>query len=561
MKKRSFFGHYKTIFVNEFKGYNASKFLKDVLAGITVAAVALPLAIAFGSSTVEGLGPSYTSFGVIAGMITAIFAGLVMGALGGGSFQISGPTGAMTVVLGSILAKNGVQGMFMATMLAGIILLVAGLLRFGKLIQFIPRPVIVGFTSGIAVVIALGQLGNCFGIGLQGENVVQKVVYLFQHIQESNWKAIVLTVVATAIIFIYPKKLSKYVPGSLVSLIIVTLLCLIPGLNKGAVDTIGTIKGTLINSEVLNFKAINGEMLISLISPAFTIAVLGMIESLLCGVCASKMKNEPFDSNVELVAQGVGNIVIPFFGGVPATAAIARTAVAVKSGGQTRITSIMQSIVLIVCIFALPSVIAIIPKAALAGVLFATAWKMNEWKAIKEYFSKKKIEAIILYIVTLVCTVLLDLTYAILIGVVLSLIIMVINTKVKIEVSPIEKKYLNVNETKETAIVYVTGSLFFANAGELEKQVKLIINNFENFIFVFRGVTYLDVSSIEALTEMIEMLNTNNKQYEFTGVSENIYKKLEKDGFTKLVGEQNFYKSLDRLLLKDDGISQFIEKE
>ena len=561
MKKRSFFGHYKTIFVNEFKGYNASKFLKDVLAGITVAAVALPLAIAFGSSTVEGLGPSYTSFGVIAGMITAIFAGLVMGALGGGSFQISGPTGAMTVVLGSILAKNGVQGMFMATMLAGVILLVAGIFRFGKLIQFIPRPVIVGFTSGIAVVIALGQLGNCFGIGLQGENVVQKVVYLFQHIQESNWKAIVLTVVATAIIFIYPKKLSKYVPGSLVSLIIVTLLCLIPGLNKGAVDTIGTIKGTLINSEVLNFKAINGEMLISLISPAFTIAVLGMIESLLCGVCASKMKNEPFDSNVELVAQGVGNIVIPFFGGVPATAAIARTAVAVKSGGQTRITSIMQSIVLIVCIFALPSVIAIIPKAALAGVLFATAWKMNEWKAIKEYFSKKKIEAIILYIVTLVCTVLLDLTYAILIGVVLSLIIMVINTKVKIEVSPIEKKYLNVNETKETAIVYVTGSLFFANAGELEKQVKLIINNFENFIFVFRGVTYLDVSSIEALTEMIEMLNTNNKQYEFTGVSENIYKKLEKDGFTKLVGEQNFYKSLDRLLLKDDGISQFIEKE
>ena len=561
MKKRSFFGHYKTIFVNEFKGYNASKFLKDVLAGITVAAVALPLAIAFGSSTVEGLGPSYTSFGVIAGMITAIFAGLVMGALGGGSFQISGPTGAMTVILGSILAKNGVQGMFMATMLAGIILLVAGLLRFGKLIQFIPRPVIVGFTSGIAVVIALGQLGNCFGIGLQGENVVQKVVYLFQHIQESNWKAIVLTVVATAIIFIYPKKLSKYVPGSLVSLIIVTLLCLIPGLNNGAVDTIGSIKGTLINSEVLNFKAINGEMLISLISPAFTIAVLGMIESLLCGVCASKMKNEPFDSNVELVAQGVGNIVIPFFGGVPATAAIARTAVAVKSGGQTRITSIMQSVVLIVCIFALPSVIAIIPKAALAGVLFATAWKMNEWKAIKEYFSKKKIEAIILYIVTLVCTVLLDLTYAILIGVVLSLIIMVINTKVKIEVSPIEKKYLNVNETKETAIVYVTGSLFFANAGELEKQVKLIINNFENFIFVFRGVTYLDVSSIEALTEMIEMLNTNNKQYEFTGVSENIYKKLEKDGFTKLVGEQNFYKSLDRLLLKDDGISQFIEKE
>jgi len=563
MKKRNFFGHYKMIFENEFRGYNTSKFIKDVLAGLTVAAVALPLALAFGAASVE-VNPQ---LGIVAGMITAIFAGVIIGALGGGSFQISGPTGAMTVILGSIVAQeNGIQCMFLATFMAGGILLVAGLLKFGKLIQFIPRPVIVGFTSGISLVIAFGQFGNFFGVQLSGSSTMGKVINVFAHqMGDVNWMSVILTVIATAIIFLYPKKLAKYVPGTLVSLIAITVITIILGLfdvDFFNVNKIGEIKGTLVNSEVLSFTNITGDMITSLIGPAFTIAALGMIESLLCGVCAAKMKNELFDSNVELVAQGIGNMVVPFFGGVPATAAIARTSVAIKSGGQTRVTSIMQSVFLVLCLFALPKIIAIIPYCALAGVLFATAWKMNDWSAIKGYFKKKQWEAILLFVVTMICTLLLDLTYAILIGVGLSFILMVVKSKIVIEFSPIEKVNLNEkNNTTDAVIVYASGSLFFANASELERQVNTIIDKYEYFIFVFRGITYLDVSSIETLNEIVKKLQDSGKKMSFTGAKESVYTKLKRDGFVDLVGEDNFYQSLDKLLLKNDGTTTYFEKQ
>ena len=555
MKKRGFFKHYKQIFVNEFKGYNGSKFVKDILAGLTVAAVALPLALAFGAASVE----TNPQLGIVAGMITAIFAGIIMGALGGGSFQISGPTGAMTVVLGSIVAQeNGIQCMFIACFMAGAILLIAGLLRFGKLIQFIPRPVIVGFTSGIALVIAFGQFGNFFGVAMSGKDIVTKLINVFKSASDFNIYSIILTIIAVVIIFVFPKKWSKYVPSSLLALIVVTLISLF---FKDKVNRIGDIPATLVNSQTLSFSNISIDTIVGLIGPAFTIAALGLIESLLCGVCAAKMKNEKFDSNVELIAQGIGNMVLPFVGGVPATAAIARTSVAIKNGGQTRITSIMQSVFLIICMFALPSIISIIPYAALAGVLFATAWKMNEWHTIKDYFKKKKWDAIILFLVTLIATILLDLTYAILIGVVLSLVIMVINTKIQIEFSPIEKENLTNNSNIDAVIVYMTGSLFFANASELEKQIKTVIDKYDQFIFVFRGITYLDVSSIETLTEIMQDLKSKNKQIAFTGIRESIYKKLEKDGFIQMFDKNAFYPSLDKLLLQHDKTKVYLEKE
>lgn len=556
MKRRPIIKQYKKILTNEFRGYNFAKFLKDVLAGLTVAAVALPLAIAFGQASV----PSDPTFGVIAGMITAIFAGIIMGALGGGSFQISGPTGAMTVILGGIIATHGLQGMFFACFLAGIILLVAGLLQFGKLIQFIPRPVIVGFTTGIALVIALGQFGNLFGVSLSGETTLDKIINLFTHqlptLEGEEVTTMIVSIICSIItlllIIFYPKKWAKYVPESLVSLIIITLATFILGIAcpslSDNVKTIGALKGTLINTEILNFGSINGNMVTALIGPAFTIATLGMIESLLCGVCAAKMKNEKFDSNTELIAQGVGNIIIPFLGGVPATAAIARTSVAVKCGGQTRVTSIMQSVFLIICIFALPAVIAMIPLSALVGILFVTAWKMNDFASIKFYLKNKLYDAIVLFFITMVATVLLDLTYAILIGVVLSFLLMVVNTKIDIDFSELEK--FNGSESKDV-VVYSTGSLFFANANELEKQVRRVMVKYDHFIFVFRGITYLDVSSIETLNDIIKELSSQNKTYCFTGIKARIYTKLERSGFVKTVGENNFYKSLDRYLLEN----------
>lgn len=554
MKRRPIIKQYKKIFKNEFKGYNVSRFIKDVLAGLTVAAVALPLAIAFGQASV----PSNPTFGVVAGMITAIVAGIVMGALGGGSFQISGPTGAMTVVLGGIIAKFDVQGMFLACFMAGIILLVAGLLQFGKLIQFIPRPVIVGFTSGIALVIAFGQFGNLFGVALSGETTVDKLVNLFSKQLPSltgeslttMWVSIICSVLTLALILVYPKKWDKVVPSSLVALIVVTVVtstvsAFVPNLADN-IKTIGTIKGTLINSEVLNFSKVDGAMLAELMPTAFTIAALGMIESLLCGVCAAKMKGEKFDSNTELIAQGVGNILVPFMGGVPATAAIARTSVAVKSGGQTRVTSIMQSVFLIICVFALPKVIAMIPLSALVGILFVTAWKMNDFKSIKNYVKYKMWDAIALFVVTMVATVLLDLTYAILIGVVFSFVMLVANTKIDIRCSAITKNGENV---ATDVVVYSTGSMFFANATDLEKTVNKLLNEHDHFVFAFCGVNYLDVSSVETLEDIVNKIRSNGKTCCFTGVKERVYTKLEKSGFVEFMGVENFYPSLDKYLM------------
>lgn len=554
-KKRPFFKHYKKIFVNEFKGYNGSRLVKDILAGLTVGAVALPLALAFGAASIE----SNPALGIAAGLITAIIAGIVTGLLGGGSFQISGPTGAMTVVLGSIVGgQYGVQGMFVATALAGIILLVAGLFRFGKIIQFIPRPVITGFTSGIAIVIALGQLGNFFGVSLHGETTVDKLIYFFTDtLGDINVWAVAFTLVVIAIMFLYPKKWGKVVPASLVAIIFTTILAAVMANVEGfAINTIGDIPTSIINSETLSFASLSVDMVVSLLGPAFTIAALGMIESLLCGICAANMKKEKFDSNVELIAQGLGNIVIPFFGGVPSTAAIARTSVAIKSGGQTRLTGLIQSLFLVLCMFLLAPAIALVPYPALAGVLIVTAIRMNEWHAIKNYFKHKTWDAIVMFMITLVATVCLDLTYAIVIGVVLSLFIMVVKlTKIQIEESEVDNTKVHAydpddaDHEKRATVVYLSGALFFANAEEFAKKIRKISDNYDRFIIAMCGVMYVDVSAVSVIEELVADELQKGKSFYFTGCKPSVMDPLKKCGFVETVGEANFFASLDKVLL------------
>ena len=559
MGKRPFFKHYAKIFKNEFRGYSVAKFMKDTMAGLTVAAVSLPLALAFGAA---GMDTAHASVGIVAGLITAIFAGLIIAVLGGGSFQISGPTGTMSVVLVSIVAgQYGLQGVFLTCFLAGLILFLAGLLRLGKLIQFIPRPVVTGFTSGIAVIIALGQIGNFFGVPIEGVSVVDKVAFFFtEQLDGINGIAVLCALLVMAIILFFPKKWGRYVPGSLVALVLLSLVVALTGLD---VKTIGHIPSSLINEAHLEPAQITPDMIPALLGPAATIAALAMIESLLCGVCASKMKNEPFDSNVELVAQGVGNMAIAFFGGLPATAALARTSMAIKGGGQTRVTAVMQSLFLVLCMLVLPGVIGAVPYAALAGVLVVTAWRMNDWAVITSYFKKKMWDAVTLYLVTMVATVFLDLTYAILIGVVLSLVIMVVNTKIDIECSPVANHCLGLEgDGCDTVVVYTSGSLFFANAGELEKTVKDEADSYENFIFVMRGMTYLDVSSVDTLFDVVYMLSDKGKSVSFTGVRDAVYTRMQKSGFVELVGEDRFYPSLDKLLLEEsDEVADYLKKQ
>lgn len=535
-KKRPFFSHYAKIFRNEFKGYNSKFFINDLTAGITVGAVALPLALAFGAASVD---QEHLAIGIAGGLITAIIAGLISGLLGGGSFQISGPTGAMAVILGTIVSgEYGLQGMFMATFISGIILLIAGLLRFGRFVQFIPKPVVTGFTSGIALVIAIGQLGNAFGVNAAGEGTVGKVMTFLSNIKDTSLPTLGVAALVVVIMALYPKKLSKYVPSSLVAIIIATAVVKITGLD---VKTIGSIPSSIINSEVLNISSVDIPMLSSIAKYSITIALLGMIESLLCGTAAASMKKEKFDSNVELIAQGIANMAVPFAGGVPSTAAIARTSVAIKSGCRTRLTSIFQSVFLVLCMFVLAPLIGMVPYSALAGVLFVTAYKMNDIKTIKGYFTHGLKDALALCFVTMAATVVLDLTYAIVIGVALSMII-TISKLADINVNIEEETLI---EDKDAAIVYSVGAYFFANGKQLKKAIEKCEKRYDTYILSFRGVVFVDISAETEFLEAIEYIKSIGSDFCFVGLNSDINSALEKIGFQETVGREHFYPNLE----------------
>ncbi|MBR5539607.1 MAG: SulP family inorganic anion transporter [Clostridia bacterium] len=511
MKRKNLFTDFCSLLRNEFRGYNGKSLLSDVIAGITVGAVALPLALAFGAASVGTADPM---IGIVAGMITAIFAGIISGVLGGGSFQISGPTGAMTVILGSVVAgEHGLTGMFAASFLAGAILLVAGLLHFGKVVKFIPKPVVTGFTSGIAVVIALGQLGNFFGVSLHGETTVDKVVYFFtDRLASISVPSLICSAAVVVLMFLYPKKAAKYIPASLAAIIVITV---VTALLRVPVSTIGAIPRTLMNEVSLSFGDITLSLLCDVAGSAVTIALLGMVESLLCGACAANMKKEKFDSNVELVAQGVTNVVVPFFGGVPSTAAIARTSVAVKSGGKTRLASVFHSVFLIACMFVLSSAIGLVPYAALAGVLVVTAIRMNEFDAIKCYFKNKMWGPIAQFLVTMVATVVLDLTYAIVIGVALAFVLFFIK-RAKLD----KKEKLTVAQSFEDgkATIKLNGILYFANSDIPAKSAEAL-GEYSSLTIDLSGVSYADFTACETLHEFAEAKHSAGIHVNITGAN------------------------------------------
>mgnify|MGYP000258373474 FL=1 len=305
---------------NEFKGYNMQTLLQDILAGLTVAAVALPLALAFGVSSGADAG---------AGLITAIIAGLVIGVLSGASYQISGPTGAMSAILIGLSTTYGLQGVFIASFLSGCMLIIASLFKFGKIVSFIPTSVITGFTSGIAIIIALGQIDNFFGTTSVGSSALEKLFSYLKLGFPVSLPTVFFGILVVVIMLVWPKKWGEYCPSSLAGIIIALICQLCMNL---PVHEVGTIPSTLFPEARLSFSSLQLGTITQLMLPALSIAALGMIESLLCGASAGKMKNEKLNADRELMAQGIGNMLIPLFGGVPATAAIARTSVAIKAG-------------------------------------------------------------------------------------------------------------------------------------------------------------------------------------------------------------------------------------
>ena len=526
----------------EFKGYNGKAFAQDLMAGLTVAAVALPLALAFGVSS---------GADAAAGLITAIFAGIIIGMLSGASYQISGPTGAMAAILMSLSASYGIKGVLTAGFISGVILIIAALCKVGKLVSYLPAPVITGFTSGIAIVIALGQVDNFFGTRSVGTSQIAKIASYFtgEGSFVPNWWAVMFGALVVVIMLIYPKKWNAVVPSSLVGIIVALIVNIVltnAGVfEAGTVSEIGDIPKSLITDGSIIKTGFDFENITNLIIPAFSIAALGMIESLLCGASAGKMKGERLDAQRELVAQGVGNMIIPLLGGVPATAAIARTSVAIKSGGKTRIVSVVHSVILILSMFLLGGVMSHIPLSALAGVLMVTAWRMNDWDSIKSIFKKKFKSSISQYVLTMLSTVVFDLTIAIVIGVVVAMLLFIVKScELKVICSDIDESKLKgkvvAGSHEEFKVVYLSGPLFF---GTQEKLIEALsgLKGAEQIILSMRGVPTTDDMSLQELERLYNEFKANGTQISFCGVQESVNAMMERAGFRERIGEEHFY--------------------
>ena len=537
------FNNYIAQLRKEFSGYNTQKLSKDLLSGITVAAVALPLALAFG----VGSGAS-----AAAGIVTAIIAGLFIGALSGASYQISGPTGAMTAILVSLVAQYQLQGVFIACLLSGILLLLAGIFKLGDMVSFIPLPVITGFTSGIAIIIAFGQINNLTGFVSSGHSTLAKLSSYFTTAQSFNTAAFLVGAAVILFMIIYPKKLNNYCPSSLAAIILATIATVVFSL---PIDNVGEIPRSLFLQNRLHLRGINIDQIQNLLIPAVSIAALGLIESLLCGASAGRMKNEKLNAGQELIAQGIGNIILPFFGGVPATAAIARTSVAISSGAQTRLTSIFHAIALLLSMFALGGVMSAIPLSALAGVLIVTAWRMNEWHVIKDIFDKRLKSSILKFLITMASTVIFDLTIAIIIGVFFSIVIFVIKVSdMQINISDIDPNKLNdktqYNDNHRRAcVIYITGPLYFGTANRLEEK----LSGFDEkdlLIFSMRGVPLADVSGVKVLQDLCVRLSQQEKAVYFTCIQPAVMEMFERCGMKEYIGEDKFFWSTDKVLSK-----------
>jgi sulfate permease, SulP family len=533
------------LYRDEFTGYSLAKFQQDLLAGLTVAAVALPLALAFGVAS----GAS-----AAAGLVTAILAGVIMGLLTGAPFQISGPTGAMSAVLIVLVSRYGMEGIWVAGLLSGALLLIIGLMRLGRFIAFIPAPVISGFTSGIALIIFIGQIDNLLGVKTPAtETAAQKFLGYFSGGFIPDFHTIILGLIVIGTMLLWPAKWNARFPASLLGIILATLLNWIIGWST---PVIGTIPQSLILQSRLSLSHIPWSNLSEFIAPTLTITALGAVESLLCGAVGSNMTGIRLQANQELIAQGVGNMLIPFFGGVPATAAIARSSVGIKSGGQTRLVSIVHAVGILLSMFLFTGFMERIPLAALAGVLMVTAVRMNEWEAIRFIFGKRFKTDMIAFTITMLATIVLDLTQAILIGSFLAGAVFMnkiasIDVNVQdVDVERLKQKGIETAGTcQHVRVAFMTGPLFFAATGQFNEAFANV-GDTHALILSMRGVPLIDTAGIEAIHRLYERLHQQGGTLMFAGIHDNARSMMERGGLVEAAGEENFFWSSDQAIVE-----------
>lgn len=537
------------------KNYSKADLTTDIMAGIIVGIVALPLAIAFGIAS--GVSPEK-------GIITGIIAGFIISFLGGSKVQIGGPTGAFIVIIYGIIQQYGLEGLMVATMMAGVILILLGIFKLGTVIKFIPYPIIVGFTSGIAVTIFTTQIADIFGLNFGGEKVpgdfVGKWILYFNHFDTINWWNMIVSLISIFIIAITPK-FSKKIPGSLVAIILVTVGVYLMKMYGGitCIDTIGdrfSIQAQLPEASV---PSLNWEAIKNLFPVAITIAVLGAIESLLSAAVADGVIDDRHDSNTELIAQGVANLATPLFGGIPATGAIARTMTNINNGGRSPIAGIIHAIVLLLILLFLMPLAQYIPMACLAGVLVIVSYNMSGWRVFKGLLKNPKSDVTVL-LITFLLTVIFDLTVAIEVGLVIACVLfmkrVMETTEISVitdEIDPNKESDMQVNEEhlivpKGVEVYEINGPYFFGIATKFEEIMARLGDRPKIRIIRMRKVPFIDSTGIHNLTTLCKMSQKEDIHIILSGVNTKVHQVLEKSGFYELLGQENICSNINEAL-------------
>ena len=532
--------------LKDLRRYSKEKFMADLMAGLIVGIVALPLAIAFGIAS--GVSPEK-------GIITAIVAGFIISALGGSRVQIGGPTGAFIVIIYGIIQQFGLSGLMVATMLAGVFLILLGVFRLGTIIKFIPYPIVVGFTSGIAVTIFTTQIKDLFGleIGEMPADFISKWGVYFSHFHTVNWPSMLVGLLSIAIIALTPK-VSKKIPGSLIAIVVMTLAVYLLK-EFGGIGSIKTIGDFYPNIKAqipaLTMPDITWEQVKLLFPTAMTIAVLGAIESLLSATVADGVTGDRHDSNQELIGQGIANVCTPLFGGIPATGAIARTMTNINNGGRTPVSGIIHAVVLLLIFLVLMPLAAYIPMACLAGVLIIVSYNMSGWRTFRALMKNPKSDITVL-IITFLLTVIFDLTIAIEVGLVIACLLfmrrMAETTQVKLiadEIDPAEEIDVQLHEEEHLIIpqgveVYeINGPYFFGIANKFEDLMAGMANHPKVRIIRMRRVPFIDSTGIHNLQTLCAMSRREGTEIVLSGVQEKVYEVLDHAGLCDELGKEN----------------------
>lgn len=549
-KKRGFMKTFQPKLFTSLKGYSASQLTKDLTAGVIVAIIALPLSIAL--ALASGVTPEQ-------GLYTAITAGFVISFLGGSNVQIAGPTAAFATIVAGIVAKNGFSGLVLATLIAGVLLILMGVLRLGSLIRFIPFTITTGFTTGIAVTLIIGQLKDFLGLTFKNSPIetMEKVEEVIHTIGTFNFEALIIGALSLAILIIFPKFIKK-IPPSIFAIVICAAIVKLTGMNVNTIGSLYTVSSALPVPSLPEFSL---DTVKAIIPDAFTIAVLAAVESLLSCVVADGMTGGRHNSNTELIAQGAGNIASALFGGIPATGAIARTAANIRNGGRTPVAGMVHAIVLLLVLVVLMPFASLIPMPTIAAILFVVAYNMSEWREFVSILKHSPKSDALVLVVTFVLTVVFDLVVAIAVGLILATVLFM--KRMSDVTDAYGWKHIDVTAKEEnpeykaipedTEVFEITGPLFFGASTKITDIIKS--SDKQILILRMKSVSAIDATGIHGLEALIKICTEAGKTLILSHTNAQPVKALKKAGIYEKIGEENFCDNITSALKRAESIS------